>query len=369
MYNISGDKMYCLKNLNRIMLNKEVITLMIKAYEFKGKNFYYHEKFNKTRDLIKKEVLEKDSYFWALIFKFNINNTRLKAITKGKTPYTKDEIQVRNFKYVINLIQDRYDKFDFNPNDLIDIIKRIYHFDIDKKNVGFKIDKIKDRNSIFNNESSKSRRVHLENLITDLKNVEKNKEELITIIANFYVDFKNLDLLEERNDELGYIILYIMLLYYGFESFNYISFFEIFYNRLEEFEKVEMQAALGWEDGYSQTIPMQKLLLEIILESYDKLEYKLRDYLYDEGLNKGYNIENTILKLNNIFTREEIKKRHPHISQSTINRTLIRMKKENKIKPLGTGRSAKWLKIIEVEKKFSVPKQLGLFEDEEIFEE
>ena len=60
---------------------------------------------------------------------------------------------------------------------------------------------------------------------------------------------------------------------------------------------------------------------------------------------KSTNIENTINKLPNIFTKDQIREIHPYVSESTINRALQKLRDENKIKPLGKGRSAKWRKI------------------------
>ena len=68
-------------------------------------------------------------------------------------------------------------------------------------------------------------------------------------------------------------------------------------------------------------------------------------YEFDRSINKANNIENTILKLPEIFTKEEIRINHPFVSESTINRTLSKLRDEKVIKPLGKGRSAKWIKI------------------------
>ena len=101
-----------------------------------------------------------------------------------------------------------------------------------------------------------------------------------------------------------------------------------------------------------------------LLEVYERIEKLLRDYTFDTSLNKGDDVENTILKLEGIFTKEHIRKRHPFVSDSTIDRTLKKLRDENVIKPLSTGRSAKWIKIAEPIKNdaFSKITQLGLFE-------
>ena len=66
------------------------------------------------------------------------------------------------------------------------------------------------------------------------------------------------------------------------------------------------------------------------------------------------------MKLNDVFAKDEIRERHPLISDSTINRTLKRLQEEGKIRPLGKGRSAKWIKLVKTEKKLNFQQQLHM---------
>ena len=86
------------------------------------------------------------------------------------------------------------------------------------------------------------------------------------------------------------------------------------------------------------------------------------EYMFEKELNKSNNIENSILKLDEIFTKEDLRKRHPNVSDATIDRTLKRLKDEDKIRPLGKGRSSKWQRIISGHRKFGI-EQLSLFND------
>ena len=76
-------------------------------------------------------------------------------------------------------------------------------------------------------------------------------------------------------------------------------------------------------------------------------------------MNKSNNIENTINKLEDVFTKDEIRLLHPYISDSTINRTLKRMRDEELIRPLGKGRSAKWMKLYKTENKDKLFEQMN----------
>ena len=85
-------------------------------------------------------------------------------------------------------------------------------------------------------------------------------------------------------------------------------------------------------------------MIKLILEAYGRADKIIKEYKIDQNLSKGDNIEHTINKLQNIFTKDQIRLIHPYVSESTINRALQKLRDENKIKPLGKGRSAKWIK-------------------------
>ena len=106
---------------------------------------------------------------------------------------------------------------------------------------------------------------------------------------------------------------------------------------------------------------LNRLLVSLILDSYKEIDSFAHEYEFEKKLNKSDNLENSILKLPEIFSKNDLRKRHPNVSDATIDRTLKRMRDEDKIRPLGTGRSAKWQRMITGNKKLSV-EQLSLFD-------
>ncbi len=110
-------------------------------------------------------------------------------------------------------------------------------------------------------------------------------------------------------------------------------------------------------------MPLERYILKTYTDMYYDLRESARDYEYEENLeiSKSDYIENTITKLDEVFSKSQIKEKNPLISDSTINRTLKRLQEENKIRPLGKGRSAKWVKLYKEEKKdFKSQLQLNL---------
>ena len=65
--------------------------------------------------------------------------------------------------------------------------------------------------------------------------------------------------------------------------------------------------------------------------------------IQNKGL-KSDNVESTIYKLPEFFTKDDVRRANPNVSDATINRILNKLRDDGVIMPLGTGRSAKWRK-------------------------
>jgi hypothetical protein len=193
------------------------------------------------------------------------------------------------------------------------------------------------------------------------KHVKGKKFELTQLITNFYVDFMNMNILT-KNQELVALILLYALIAKDFSVFKYVSFFKYFHKEYEGWKSGVITASYYWSSGYAQTDMLSRILLQILISAYEEVDGMAHEYVFEKELNKSNNIENSILKLDEIFSKEDLRKRHPNVSDATIDRTLKRLKDEDKIRPLGKGRSSKWQRIISGNRKFGI-EQLSLFND------
>jgi hypothetical protein len=168
-----------------------------------------------------------------------------------------------------------------------------------------------------------------------------------------------MNIFTKHNDIIGMIVLYALLLKH-FNVFKYVSFFKYFLTIKDTWNQGLITANYYWSSGFAQTDMLNRLLVDLLIKAYEEVDNMSHEYEFEKNLNKSDNIENSILKLQEIFTKEDLRKRHPNVSDATIDRTLKRLKDENKIRPLGRGRGSKWQRIIKGNKKALV-EQLSLF--------
>lgn len=350
--------MIALSNMNRLQVSTDILLLLLKVYEAKGKEFYYDELFSKDKDVFTKKAIEKNVYYFAKILDMPLTNARLKLISQKKlVAKNKTEKLLMNIKVALTSMQKHPKEFELLPNEFDNLAKLLSK---DYEPIRFKSTEKQKDGTLFSAKKSQGKRDTLEEIITIYNQQNKTKQyELTQLISNFYIDFLYNDIFTLHNDIIGYIGLYAMLLR-DFSVFKYLSFFEIFYNRFEQYKLSYNQAHYYYQTGFPNTDLLSKLLLDILDDAYEAVNSYAKEYSFEQKMNKSDNIEATIRNGDAIFSKADLRKQHPTVSTITIDRTLKRLKDEGVIQLLGKGRSSKWQRIDEDKRRGG--RQLDIFQ-------
>lgn len=334
--------MSCILNLNRFLIPNDVIAGLTSIYKYIGKNEVYESKVGNDLDRIINQTIERDSYFLAKLIKLEISDSRMRLIiTKDSAPRNKDEATLYGIKDILKTFHMNPQGIGTQSNDLINMINYIHP----NQNIKYDYDEI-DKKAILKSQSMRSKRLIVDEINNEVtKSIQKADFDPIVLYLHYFIDIYNLKPFMSKNEEAAYLLLYLLLLKAEVFSFRFVSLFEIIYNNFEEFDTELKNASYLWKEGYPQTLSFIRFMVKLINTSYQKTNDLIKEYEFDSNINKSNNIENTISKLPEIFTKDEIRIVHPYISESTINRTLSKLRAEKYIKPLGKGRSAKWIKI------------------------
>lgn len=353
--------MYCLDNIERIAYPSDLVIDLTKLYRFKGKDFYYEDIFRADMQTIIKDTIERDTFYASKLLKLNISENRCRLIIqKNSTPKTNDEKILANLKEVFKILQANGNDLELSSNEFLALAKRIFK---DVKEVGYRT-KIEEKQVNLLKEKKKvSLRTTFEDLLRIYKReLTSEKVEATQLATNLYVDIYNVQIYNDENDFMCLLIYYCLLFKERFNVFKYISFFENYLNNEDSFKNALIHASFNWEEGYSQTALLNRLTIQTLLNGYNEIENKKSSYSFDKGIKKIESVESSILKLGSVFTKEEIRNKNPYLSDSTINRALDNLKKENKIRPNGTGRSATWLRIIDEDTFDPKNRQVSIFD-------
>lgn len=353
--------MHCLSNIERISYPSDLVMDLTKLYRFKGKDFYYEDVLKPELKSIIKSTIERDAFYASKILNLNITESRIRLILKKDSiPKTKDENILANLKEIFTLIQEKPTQIELTTNEFLQLAKKAFN---NVKNINYQTKIKKVKISLLTDSKKVSKRESFQELLDLYKKLnDKEAVESTQLITNFYVDLIHMNIFTEENELISILILYCLIFRERFYVLKYYSFFEIYYERLEEFKKAVAASSFNWDEGFSQTSMLNRLLISVMLDGYDIIEKKLSNNNFDKNLKKIDNVETTILKLGEIFTKDQIKAKHPTLSDSTINRALKILKDENKIRPNGTGRSATWVRLANEDDFQAKLKQMSLFD-------
>ncbi|HOW38180.1 MAG TPA: hypothetical protein PLZ76_04655 [Bacillota bacterium] len=359
--------MNCLSNLVRTQIPNDVLMSTLKLYLEIGKNEYYEKLFTPDIEVFSHQNALREAYYFFKCFfasENRINEARMRTLQLDSTvAKTKAESLYKNILAVFRIIHDpKAPTFHLNVTEINDLVKLLFKEYLSPDQIAYqKLDR--PRTSLLSTESS-SKRETLEKLILLYQEIRKKNEYEDSYLAlHFMVDFLNLEIYKFRENAIVALLVYYIL---GLQDrlivFRYVSFFGKLNFHLKEYQSALEKTRFNWKEGYAELMPLQRLFLQIYRDMYHDLGEQARDFEYESSLeiSKSDYVENTIDKLNEVFSKEDIRLRHPLISDSTINRTLQRMQAENKIRPLGKGRSAKWIKLYKKETKKNLMEQLNL---------
>ncbi len=351
--------MKALENMARVQISNELMLMLLSLYESKGKSFYYDELFQRDASAFDKKALEADVIAIAKGLGLSMTDARIRLFAKrDPIPKTKDETRLLNIKTALVQLRNNPEGFEIIPNEVADLAKVLQK---DLEPIKFKTIGVSE-SSILSTKKTKNKRDDLEILMATLSKLSRSREyELTQLITNFYVDFLNMDLLTKENTLVANILLYA-LLFKSFPVFKYAPFFPYFMAQKDGWEHAVVSAHYYWSEGFAQTDMLSRIIITLLNDVYKDVDQMAHEYMFEKDLNKSDNIENTIMKLDDLFTKEDIRKRHPNVSDATIDRTLKRMKEEDKIRPIGVGRGSKWHRMIPGNKKYGM-KQMSLFEE------
>ena len=359
------NKLKCLSNLNRLNYPSDLVFDIGRLYSFKGKDFYYEDILKSELDSRIKNTIEKDTIYAAKLLKLDITDSRLKLLVKNDSePREKDgkrdEFVVANLKNVFKIIQQRGTNLNIDDNEFLHLAVKIFE---GYKDVRYKTSVEYVQVNLLKEKKIVSKRDTMaECMKLYIKSSTDLKIDPTMVAVNTYIDLLHEDVFDYENDFLSLMIMYCLLVSERFNVFKYVSFFEKYTEMKAEFDSATVAAGFNWEHGYSQTELLTRTLIKLMLDGYQEVDNIVVDKVYDKGLRKIDEVQGIIIHFeSDTFTRADIKKAAPYLSDSTINRALDKLKEDNKIESMGTGRSAKWIKKNTTEVIKSRSKQMTIF--------
>lgn len=331
--------------LKQYMIPANTLNNMLDVYKSIGQNKFLIDTLGDTKYYLMEQGLERDTFFLASLIKLNITDNRMRLlITKNSTPVNNEEKSLVGLKEVLRTIRNDAHTHTFNGSDLLQYLNRIFG----KNSHRFTSRNINEVTGINNKMKSPSIRLSFEKMLDDYhQNVVKNNFEKLHLSIVAYLETDLMKPFSEHNDLVSLLALYYMLIRSDLDVFYYISFFELYINQLNTWDNEKQLSYINFPTTHFHLTGIMDQLFILVKQAYKEFDDIIRTNSYDKRMFKSDGIEQTIYNLPSTFSKEDIRKYHPQVSDSTINRILFKLRDENIIIPLGKGRSARWVKVIQ----------------------
>lgn len=166
----------------------------------------------------------------------------------------------------------------------------------------------------------------------------------LLLVCALNLDFLCIHPFRDGNGRVSRLLLLQGLYQLGFEVGRYISLERIIEQNKERYYETLRQSSEGWHEGRHDPWPYIGYLLFIVKQAYKEFEHRVGEMTAPHG-DKTARIEEAIQNFTDRFTTADLHRACPGVGIDLVRTTLKRLRGDKKVKCLGKGRSAKWIRL------------------------
>lgn len=333
------------KNYNKL-LTPEIVSYLTQIHEFKG----FHSDVESQKEILaelveiaKIQSTEASNRIEGII----TTDDRLKMIVKEKTmPKTRSEKEIAGYRDVLATIHESYEYIPIRSNMILQLHRDLYKFSGSSVGGNFKAAD----NVIAEELPDGTRRVRFEpvpswetpeavNNLCDDFNAAMNKHAMdpLILIPMFILNFLCIHPFSDGNGRMSRLLTLLALYRCGYNVGQYISIEKLISDTKESYYEALQESSCNWHEEENDYEPFVKYMLGIIVVAYRYFTDRAA-LLTNKTMSKPDRIREVIKGTLGKITKAEIMEQCPGISQTTVQRALSELLKNNEIIKIGGGR-------------------------------
>ena len=335
-----------LKEYNKIIGNSNIISLINKIHEYKGKQSYLLDSKKSTLDTLLNIAKVQSTSSSNRIEGIFTTDKRINEIINQKLePKNRNEEEIAGYRDVLSLIHENYNYVDINSNTILQLHRDLYKYT--GYSYGGKFKNVQNYIEENNNGEKKIRFTPLSPIETPIAIEElcKNYNELVitencdllVLIPIFILDFVSIHPFNNGNGRMSRLLTLLLLYKNNYYVGKYISIEKIIEDTKESYYDTLQKSSANWysnENNYSYFV---EYYLGIILRAYKELDSRIR-IVDDKKITSKNVFKDNIIPIDKSF----IISKCPDLSETTIERILNTLLKEGKITKISGGRYTKY---------------------------
>ena len=289
------------------LLTPDIVSYIAQIHEYRGRysaDNVQKELLSELLEIARIQSTEASNRIEGII----TTDDRLKKIVREKTlPKTRSEKEIAGYRDVLATIHENYEYIPVSSNMILQLHRDLYKFSGNGLCNAFK------------------------------DAVNKQFMDILLLLPMFILDFLCIHPFNDGNGRMSRLLTLLILYKSEYYVGQYISIERLISDTKENYYEALQESSWEWHEGRNDYAPFVKYMLGVIVAAYREFADRV-EILTDKTISKSDRIEDIIRNSYGRITKAEIAAQCPEISQTTIQRTLNELLKNNQIIKIGGGR-------------------------------
>ena len=340
-----------MEEYSSIISNSNIINLISKIHEYKGKQSYLLDtKKDTLKTLLKVAKIQSTSSSNKIEGIYTTDKRINEIVNQKLEPKNRNEEEIAGYRDVLTLIHENYNFIDINQNTILQLHRDLYKY------TGYSYGgKFKNSQNFIEEENEKGGKkirftplspvetpIAIEELCKKYNELVNNEMcDLLVLIPIFILDFVSIHPFNDGNGRMSRLLTLLLLYKANYMVGKYISIEKIIEETKDSYYDALEKSSINWHNNKNDYSYFVEYYLGIILNAYKEFDSRInivenkKITAYDRIIDI---FKNSIIPIDKAF----ITNKCPDLSETTIERTLNKLLKEDKIVKISGGRYTKY---------------------------
>ena len=336
---------------NSVISNNNIVNLISKIHEYRGKQLYLLDTKKDTLETLLKVAKIQSTSSSNKIEGIYTSDKRINELVNKKLePKNRNEEEIAGYRDVLSLIHENYNYIDITLNTILQLHRDLYKYT--GYSYGGKFKNSQNYIEETNENGEKKIRfvplspvetpIAIQELCENYNQIVNNEYcDLLVLIPIFILDFVSIHPFNDGNGRMSRLLTLLLLYKADYIVGKYISIEKIIEDTKDSYYDTLEKSSISWHNNQNDYSYFVEYYLGIILKAYKELDSKLN--IVDNKKITSYDRITNIFKENIIpIDKAFIINKCPDLSETTIERLLNILLKEEKIIKISNGRYTKY---------------------------
>ncbi|WP_249028582.1 Fic family protein [Tannockella kyphosi] len=345
-------KDYNYENKWEQLITPEIVSLLTQIHEFKGEQKLFVEQKADTLTTLLEIAKIQSTEASNKIEGIYTSDDRVKLLVMDKTtPQSRDEQEIAGYRDVLATIHESHDFIPIKPSMILQLHRDLYKYS--GLNFGGKYknsDNVIAEKMTDGTQKVRFQPVHswetaesVEELCNAYNQIMgTGKANALLLIPMFVLDFLCIHPFNDGNGRMSRLMTLLLLYRTNCIVGKYISIEKIIEQSKETYYETLQVSSYGWHEDENDYAPFVRYMLGVIIAAYREFENRV-EVMITKGYSKPERIAETIKQTLGQVTKRELMEKCPDISDTTIQRALNDLVKQNRIIKMSGGRYTKYI--------------------------